>query len=161
MKLFTSFLRGKTLLPDSILHFIFSPVLLVFCLFSLSCGVVNSELCSKDCFIESGIASWYGHDYPARCTANGETYNSETYTAAHKSLPFNTLVRVDNLANGKSVTVRINDRGPFIQGRVIDLSKKAAGKIDILTAGLAEVEVYLVKESDAPEPDFSQGCPEL
>lgn len=122
---------------------------------------METKFCAKNCFIESGISSWYGHDYPARCTANGETYDAEAYTAAHKILPFNTIVRVKNLDNGKSVTVRINDRGPFVEGRVIDLSKKAAGDLDILSVGLAEVKIYLVKESDNSEPDYNQGCREL
>lgn len=126
-----------------------------------SCNVTNNGVCEEECFIESGIASWYGFDYPPRCTANGETYDSEAFTAAHKTLPFNTIVRVENVENGKSVIVRINDRGPFVPGRVIDLSEKAAGKIEILEQGLADVELYLVKESDSPEPDFSQGCEEL
>lgn len=126
-----------------------------------SCNTVEPEICIKNCFIESGISSWYGHDYPARCTASGETYNEEKYTAAHKTLPFNTIVRVVNLDNGKSVTVRINDRGPFVEGRIIDLSKKAADDMDILAVGLADVEIYLVKESDNPEPDYNQGCQEL
>lgn len=129
--------------------------------FLTGCNTVQPKICTENCFIESGIASWYGHDYPARCTANGETYNSEAYTAAHKTLPFNTIVRVENLDNGKSVTVRVNDRGPFVEGRVIDLSKKAAGDLDILTVGLAEVEIYLVNESENPEPDFNQGCRDI
>lgn len=136
-------------------------LLLVFSSTFLSCNVTNSEICTDDCFIESGIASWYGYDYPARCTANGETYDREALTAAHKTLPFNTIIRVENTENEKSITVRINDRGPFVQGRVIDLSQKAAGEIEILEQGLADVELYLIKESDSPEPDFSQGCEEL
>jgi rare lipoprotein A len=127
----------------------------------VSCNVTDSEICTTDCFIESGVASWYGYDYPARCTANGETYDKEALTAAHKTLPFNTIVRVENLENGKRVTVRINDRGPFVPGRIIDLSQKAAGEIEILEQGLADVGLYLIKESDNPEPDFSQGCEEL
>lgn len=143
---------------------IISPfVFLVFTSMFLSCSVTESEsdVCIEDCLIESGIASWYGYEYPARCTANGETYDRETLTAAHKTLPFNTIVRVENLENRKSVIVRINDRGPFVPGRVIDLSQKAAGEIEILEQGLADVELYLLKESKNPEPDFSQGCEEL
>lgn len=141
----------------------FSILLLLFYLFTSGCSVADSDpnLCIKDCFIEKGIASWYGHDYPARCTANGETYDKNEFTAAHKSLPFNTFVRVENLDNGKSVTVRINDRGPFVEGRVIDLSQAAAAQIDILTVGLADVDVYLIKESDNPKPDYSQGCADI
>ena len=127
----------------------------------LSCNVTDNGVCKEDCFIESGIASWYGFDYPPRCTANGETYDREALTAAHKTLPFNTIVRVENIENGKNVIVRINDRGPFFPGRIIDLSQKAAEKIGILEQGLVEVELYLLKESDNPEPDFSQGCEEL
>lgn len=140
--------------------YLFSFLFMFFLVIS-GCNVTDSGMCTDDCFIESGIASWYGQDYPARCTANGETYNRKAYTAAHKSLPFNTLVRVENLDNGKSVTVRINDRGPFVEGRVIDLSQAAASEIDILTVGLADVEVYLVKESDNPKPDYSKGCPDI
>ncbi len=145
-------IRSKITFP--FLLFVFSSLL-------LSCNVTDSDICTDDCFIESGIASWYGYDYPARCTANGETYDRETLTAAHKTLPFNTIVRVENVENGKSVTVRINDRGPFVEGRVIDLSQKAAGEIEILEQGLTDVELYLIKESESPEPDFSQGCEEL
>lgn len=140
---------------------IFPFLFLAFGSMILSCSVTDSEVCADDCYIESGIASWYGYDYPARCTANGETYDREAFTAAHKTLPFNTIVRVENIENGKNVTVRINDRGPFVPGRVIDLSQRAAGEIDILEQGLAEVELYLVEESDYPEPDFSQDCEEL
>jgi rare lipoprotein A (peptidoglycan hydrolase) len=134
-----------------------SSLLFLFC----GCTITDSGLCTRNCFIEDGIASWYGHDYPARCTANGETYDRDAFTAAHKTLPFNTIVRVENLDNGKSVTVRINDRGPFVEGSVIDLSEKAASEIDILTVGLAQVDVYLVKESDNPEPDYTRGCPDI
>ncbi len=146
--------RSKILFP-----FIF----LAFTTLLLSCSVTDSEpeVCVENCFIESGIASWYGYDYPARCTANGETYDRNALTAAHKTLPFNTIVRVENMENGKSVIVRINDRGPFVPGRVIDLSQKAADEIEILEQGLVDVELYLLKESDNPEPDFSRGCEEL
>lgn len=141
--------------------FIFPFLFIAFISMFLSCNVTDNEICTEDCFIESGIASWYGYNYPARCTANGETYDRETLTAAHKTLPFNTIVRIENLENGKSVIVRINDRGPFVPGRVIDLSQKAAGEIEIQEQGLADVELYLLKESDNPEPDFSQGCEDL
>lgn len=140
---------------------IFPFLVLVFTSLAISCSKTVSDVCMEDCFIESGIASWYGYDYPARCTANGETYDREALTAAHKTLPFNTILQVENVENGKSVIVRINDRGPFVPGRVIDLSEKAAGEIEILEQGLADVELYLLKESESPEPDFSQGCEEL
>lgn len=135
--------------------------LLTIGLMSFSCNSTNTGICTDNCLIESGIASWYGYEYPARCTANGETYNREALTAAHKTLPFNTIVRVENIVNGKSVVVRINDRGPYVPGRVIDLSQNAAREIEILEQGLADVELYLIKESGSPELDFLQGCEEL
>lgn len=125
-----------------------------------SCNLIGDGELLDDGFIEAGIASWYGPDYPPVCTANGETYDKDALTAAHKTLPFNTIVRVVNRDNDRSVTVRINDRGPFVDGRVIDLSRRAARDIDILTIGLADVDLYLVEASTSPEPDYSQGCVE-
>src|SRR5580693_7360919 len=81
---------------------------------------------------ERGLASWYGHPYHGRAAADGEIYDMETLVAAHRTLPFQTMVRVRNLANDKTVDVRIIDRGPFIQGRVIDLSHAAAREIDLI-----------------------------
>ena len=94
--------------------------------------------------IDSGIASWYGPGFHGRRTANGEVYDMLALTAAHKKLPFGTVVEVHNLDNGKSVVVRINDRGPFIRGRVIDLSRTAADAIEMLGPGTARVEIFLV-----------------
>ncbi len=91
--------------------------------------------------VETGIASWYGHPYHGRKTANGEVYDMETMTAAHRTLPFNVRVRVRNLANNKTVDVRINDRGPFVRGRIIDLSRAAARAIDLIGPGIAKVRV--------------------
>jgi rare lipoprotein A len=93
---------------------------------------------------ESGVASYYAHKYHGRTTASGERFDMNDLTAAHKTLPFGTRVRVTNLDNGKTVTVRVNDRGPFVKGRVIDLSLAAAKKIDMVNAGLANVEVRRV-----------------
>jgi len=90
---------------------------------------------------ESGGASWYGPGFHGRITASGERFNTNDLTAAHKTLPFGTRVRVTNTANGKSVVVRINDRGPFIQGRIIDLSRAAAERLDMLKSGTADVLV--------------------
>lgn len=92
-----------------------------------------------------GIASWYGADFHGGKTANGERYNQYALTAAHKTLPLGSIVRVENLSNGKKVTVRINDRGPFIAGRIIDLSKAAAKKIDMHDDGITKVRVTLIK----------------
>ena len=81
---------------------------------------------------ERGLASWYGHPYHGRAAADGEIYDMETMVAAHRTLPFQTRVRVRNLSNDKTVDVRIIDRGPFIQGRVIDMSHAAAKEIDLI-----------------------------
>lgn len=91
-----------------------------------------------------GIASWYGPDFHSKKTSNGEVYNMYDMTAAHKTLPMNTVVRVDNLENGKSIVVRINDRGPFVKGRIIDLSNKAAHEIDMVRRGTAKVRVTVL-----------------
>lgn len=93
---------------------------------------------------QSGMASWYGGNFHGRKTANGETYNMNALTAAHKTLPFGTRVRVTNTRNGDSVEVRINDRGPFIAGRVIDLSRAAAGQIGLTNTGVAPVKVTIL-----------------
>ena len=103
-----------------------------------------------------GIASWYGPDFHAKKTSNGEIYNMYAMTAAHKTLPMNTVVRVDNLDNGRSTIVRINDRGPFVAGRIIDLSNKAAHEIDMVRKGTARVKVTvlgyngLIDDKNAP-----------
>lgn len=98
--------------------------------------------------IEQGEASWYGPGFHGRQTANGERYDQNALTAAHKTLPFNTIVRVLNLNNGKSVVVRINDRGPYAEGRVIDLSREAASRIDMLDSGVAPVRIILVRSEE-------------
>ena len=90
---------------------------------------------------EKGVASWYGHKFHGRRTASGELYSMYGLTAAHKTLPIPSYVRVRNVRNGKEVIVRVNDRGPFITGRVIDLSYAAAIKLDIAAAGLGQVEI--------------------
>jgi rare lipoprotein A len=94
---------------------------------------------------ETGKASYYGREAHGQPTASGEKFNMNALTAAHKTLPFDTRVRVTNLSNDKSVTVRINDRGPFVAGRVIDLSYAAAKKIGMLDAGVVSVELVVVK----------------
>jgi rare lipoprotein A len=94
--------------------------------------------------IEVGIASWYGHPYHGRTSASGEVYDMEQLTAAHRTLPFGTLVRVVNLENEKMVDVRINDRGPFIDERIIDLSHAAAQAIDLIGPGVARVRLEVL-----------------
>ena len=91
-----------------------------------------------------GIASWYGPNFHAKKTSNGEVYDMYSLTAAHKTLPMNTVVRVDNLENGRSVIVRVNDRGPFVDGRIIDLSNTAAHQIDMVKNGTARVKVTVL-----------------
>lgn len=94
--------------------------------------------------VQRGIASWYGPNFHSKKTSNGEIYNMYGDTAAHKTLPMNTMVRVDNKDNGKSVIVRINDRGPFVSGRIIDLSNKAAHDIGMVKKGTANVNVTVL-----------------
>lgn len=102
-------------------------------------------------FRQKGIASWYGKQFHGRKTSNGETYNMYGLTAAHKTLPLGTWVRVRNLDNGKSAELRINDRGPFVRGRVIDLSYGAAKKLGVVGPGTAKVEVVAlgIRRADA------------
>lgn len=102
-------------------------------------GKTYYPLISAGGFREEGIASWYGKDFHGKTTANGEKYNMNGMTAAHKLLPFNTKVRVTNKNNGKSIIVRINDRGPFVGNRVIDLTKTGAEKLGMIGPGTAPV----------------------
>lgn len=115
----------------------------------------------SDGFRESGLASWYGAPFHGRKTANGETYNMHAKTAAHKILPMDTFVLVRNKDNGKETVVRINDRGPFVRGRVIDLSYRAAREIDMTGPGTARVEVIAMEKDSAKahgkDQDFSTG----
>ncbi len=92
----------------------------------------------------SGNASWYGPDFHGKSTSNGETYNMYDMTAAHKTLPMNTIVKVTNKRNGLTTVVRINDRGPFVASRIIDLSNTAAKKIDMIGAGTAPVKIEIL-----------------
>ena len=111
------------------------------------CGGGSGEPSTEPGSVEEGEASYYAHKYHGRTTANGETYDENKMTAAHKTLPFGTTVRVTNLANGKKVVVRINDRGPFIKGRIIDLSYKAAGELDYISRGVVKVRVEVLKKN--------------
>jgi rare lipoprotein A len=109
------------------------------------CGGGSGEPKSEPGSIQEGQASYYAHKFHGRTTANGEIYDENKMTAAHKTLPFGTTVRVTNLANGKKVVVRINDRGPFVKGRIIDLSYKAAGELDYITQGVMKVRVEVLR----------------
>jgi rare lipoprotein A len=100
---------------------------------------------------ETGLASWYGHPYHGRRAADGEIYDMETLVAAHRTLPFNTWVRVVNVANQKSVDVRIIDRGPFVDGRIIDLSHAAARQIELLGPGVGPVRLEVIRLPEVVE----------
>lgn len=102
-------------------------------------------------FRETGAASWYGRDFQSRPTASGEPYDMSDLTAAHRSLPLQTRVRVTNMRNGRSVVVRINDRGPYVRGRIIDLSSRAARLLGMRHDGLAPVRLEVVAADRAPE----------
>jgi rare lipoprotein A len=104
---------------------------------------------------EEGIASWYGIPYHGRRAANGEIYDMHKMTAAHRTLPFDTIVRVTNVKNGKQTEVRINDRGPFVDGRVIDLSFAAAKEIDAVAAGVVPVRLELLQGPHALASKFT------
>ncbi|NJM15763.1 MAG: septal ring lytic transglycosylase RlpA family protein [Bacteroidales bacterium] len=99
-------------------------------------------------FVQTGKASFYSDKFEGRYTASGEKYVHEGQTAAHLTLPFNTMVKVTNLDNKRTTTVRINDRGPFIRGRIIDLSKKAATDLGIFTEGLANVKIEVIEKTE-------------
>ena len=104
-------------------------------------GKTYRPIASSEGFIQTGKASWYGKKFHGRKTSNGETYNMYAMTAAHKTLPLGTWVMVENLLNKKNIIVRVNDRGPFVTGRIIDLSYTAAQKMDIVGPGTAPVRV--------------------
>jgi len=97
----------------------------------------------------NGTASWYGPRFHGKKTASGEIYDQSKFTAAHKTLPLGTKARVTNLDNGSAVEVEINDRGPFVEGRIIDLSRAAAGALGFVESGTAPVQVKLIAEETA------------
>ena len=99
-------------------------------------------------FLQTGIASWYGPRFHGKLTASGEVFNQNEFTAAHRTLPWGSKVKVTNLDNGKSVEVRINDRGPFGKGRIIDLSRAAARALDMVKSGIAQVRIEWFSDSD-------------
>ncbi|MFQ5817738.1 MAG: septal ring lytic transglycosylase RlpA family protein [Terriglobia bacterium] len=102
---------------------------------------------------ETGLASWYGDPFHGRPTASGEIFDKRKFTAAHRTLPFHTWVRVTNLENSRFTTVRINDRGPFIQGRIIDLSQATAQALAMVGAGTALVRLDVIQKPDGePSP---------
>jgi len=113
-------------------------ILAIFCLLlTSSCGKFITE---------NGKASYYGNEFNGRKTASGSVYNKNNLTAAHKTLPFGTVVTVKNTSNGKTVKVTITDRGPFVKGRIIDLSEKAAADIDMVSQGVVQVQLRYRKK---------------
>jgi len=106
--------------------------------------IVKEEL-AKYSYFQTGTASFYGGKWHGRKTANGEIFDTYKLTAAHKTLPFGTKVKVTNLNNGKSVVVRINNRGPYVIGRVIDLSQAAFSKIENMSRGVTKVKLEIIK----------------
>ncbi|NIM59680.1 MAG: septal ring lytic transglycosylase RlpA family protein [Candidatus Aminicenantes bacterium] len=120
-------------------------------LLSVLCSVILLSSCAGKSYfhsgnVQKGLASWYGPDFHGKLTSNKEIYNMHALTAAHKTLPFGTYVRVTNLNNGKSIIVRINDRGPFVKGRIIDLSYAAAKKLGMDITGVAPVKIKVLKK---------------
>ena len=104
---------------------------------------------------EEGRASWYGAPFHGRQASNGETYDMYKFTAAHRTLPFNTMVRVTNMTNGKSTTVRITDRGPFVDNRIIDLSYAAAKQIESIGPGVVPVQLEILSAIDPNDGTFT------
>jgi len=112
-----------------------------FCFSIVFLLVASSVFAQKDTFSSTGKASFYHDKFQGRETSNGEEYNQNDFTAAHKTLPFNTIVHVTNKQNNKSVVVRINDRGPFKKSRIIDLTRSAAKKLDMIPFGVVPVKI--------------------
>ena len=112
---------------------------------------------SADGYREDGVASWYGRDFHGKTTANGERYNMYAMTAAHKLLPLGTKVRVTHLRNGKSIVVRVNDRGPFVGDRIIDLSYASAKELGMIGTGTARVRVEAIETFGGASPGDMNG----
>ena len=100
---------------------------------------------SKNAFVQTGQGSYYADKFAGRATASGATYRPNEMTAAHNTLPFGTLIQVTNVRNGRSVRVTVNDRGPHVKGRIVDVSKKAARQLDIVEAGVVPVQVQVLR----------------
>jgi rare lipoprotein A len=116
-------------------------LLLVLGFFSCKTASSPSRKGNTGMSTETGMASFYANKHNGKKTASGERFQNTKLTAAHQTIPFGTMVKVTNLSNGKTVEVRINDRGPFAKGRIIDLSRSAAKKIDMIDAGVTKVKI--------------------
>jgi rare lipoprotein A len=106
---------------------------------------------SPPTIVEAGLASWYGTKHQGKRTASGEVFDQKKFTAAHRSLPWGSIVKLTNLANGKSVEVRINDRGPFGKGRIIDVSRAAASVLGMVESGVAQVQLELLSPLESSD----------
>ena len=119
-------------------------IVLALALLASGCATTGSAYKDKPGYTERGLASWYGPGFHGKQAANGEIYDMNKLTAAHRTLPFDTVVQVRNRDNGRRVEVRITDRGPFIKGRIIDLSREAAKQLEMLGPGVAPVEIRVI-----------------
>jgi rare lipoprotein A len=123
-------------------------------------GTRYQPIRSAEGFVEQGVASWYGRDFHGRKTSNGEVYDMHAQTAAHKTLPMNVYLKVTNLDNGRTTVVRVNDRGPFVKSRIIDLSYAAANDLGVVGPGTAPVRIealgYRETERGEAEPHYRQ-----
>ncbi|QNT71121.1 septal ring lytic transglycosylase RlpA family protein [Defluviicoccus vanus] len=110
-------------------------------------GTAEAQRAQAPVYVQQGVASWYGPGFHGRRTASGERFNQHDLTAAHKKLPLGTRVVVTNLRNGKSVEVEINDRGPYVRGRILDLSRAAAEQIDMKKSGVTPVRLEINEDN--------------
>ncbi len=134
-------------MPKQIIHYIIIASMISFLISCSSSRKFSEYENVTGELIESGIASWYGPKFHGKKTANGERFDQNELTAAHRTLPFNSIIKVVNSDNGSSVIVKINDRGPFAKNRIIDLSKKAAEEIDIIRKGTGHVKLILLSSN--------------
>jgi len=125
-------------------------------LFVMVLFIPHLQAQETEIFRQDGIASWYGREFDGRPTASGEIFDSSQLTAAHPSLPFGTMLVVTNRQNNKKVTVRVNDRGPFVAARIIDVSRAAAEQLDIIATGTAPVSIESVEQSALTKPIVEQ-----
>ena len=125
-------------------HALLATAALAFALAATSCGGKPKPALTPGA-VETGVASYYASKFHGRQTANGETYDETKLTAAHRTLPFGTVARITNLENGREIEVRINDRGPFKKGRIVDVSRRGAELLDFIRAGLVRVRLEILK----------------
>jgi len=119
--------------------------------------LVAGSISAQQVYVQYGEASFYANKFQGRPTASGEKFKQNLLTAAHLTLPFGTMVKVTNLENNRTVTVRINDRGPFVQGRIIDLTTRAAKQLDFIEQGVVRVKVEVLPGNNETKPEPSSG----